>query len=157
MMALYEWLEATSLSTWVREGETIWAFPTVLTLHTFGLGLLVGASAVMDLRLLGIGRRMPIAPLRSLFSLMWGGFWLNLVTGTMLFAADATKRGTSGLFLAKLLFVALGVATMVLIKRSVFDAPADPETAAPNVKLQAFLSLIAWVAAIVAGRLLAYV
>ena len=43
-MAVLNWLEATGLSTWVREGESIWAFPTILTLHTFGLGLLVGAN-----------------------------------------------------------------------------------------------------------------
>ena len=94
-MALLTWLESTGLSTWVREGESIWAFPTILTLHTFGLGLLVGANTIVNLRLLGIGRRVPLEPLRPLFSVMWGGFWLNAFTGSLLFAADATERGTS--------------------------------------------------------------
>jgi hypothetical protein len=156
MMAVLEWLEMSGLSTWVREGETIWAFPTILTLHTFGLGLLVGASLVVDLRLLGIGRRLALAPLRPLFSVMWGGFWLNAITGSMLFAADATGRGTSALFLTKLLFVAVGVATMVLIRRAVFDAPQAAAAAAPP-RLLAILSLAAWASAITTGRLLAYV
>ena len=28
------WLEATALATWVRESPSLWAYPTVLTLHT---------------------------------------------------------------------------------------------------------------------------
>ena len=154
-MAVLNWLETTGISTWVREGESIWAFPTILTLHTFGLGLLVGANAIVDLRLLGIGRRVPLDPLRPLFSVMWGGFWLNAVTGSLLFAADATGRGTSVFFMMKLVFVAIGVATVISIKRSVFDAPPDAPTASP--KLLAFVSLAAWTAAITAGRLLAYI
>jgi hypothetical protein len=154
-MAFLNWLESSGLSMWVREGESIWAFPTVLTLHTFGLGLLVGANTVVNLRLLGIGSRVPLDPLRPLFSVMWGGFWLNLVTGSLLFAADATGRGTSLFFMAKLVFVAIGVAVMVSIRRNVFDAPPDAPTASP--KLLASLSLVAWTVAIMAGRLLAYI
>lgn len=155
-MAVLTWLEASSLSLWVREGESIWAFPTILTLHTFGLGLLVGAAAVVNLRLLGIGRRLPLEPFGQLFNVMWLGFWLNLVTGSLLFAADATSRGTSTFFLMKLVFVAIGVTTTVLIRRSAFpDRPDTPAVASP--KLLALVSLAAWAAAITTGRLLAYV
>ena len=134
MMDLFAWLEGSAFSTWVREAPTIWAFSTILTLHTFGMGVLVGASALLDLRLLGIGRTMDLGPLESLFNIMWAGFWLNLVTGSMLFAADATSRGTQWLFFVKLLFVAAGVATMVLIKRRVYGARTDPVVAAGAAK-----------------------
>ncbi len=153
-MDLFTWLEATSIATWVREGESLLAFPTILTLHTFGLGMLVGAAAVVNLRLLGIGWRAPIAAFRSLFTVMWIGFWLNAITGTMLFMAQATNRGTSLFFLAKMLFVAIGVASTLLIKRRVFDG--TPDATAPGRAL-AMVSLVAWTAAITAGRLLAYV
>jgi len=155
-MAMLAWLESSGLSTWVREGETIWAFPTILTLHTFGMGLLVGCSVVISLRLLGIGRGMALAPLRSLFRVMWGGFWLNLITGSLLFAADATRRGTDPLFMTKLVFVAIGVSTVLLIQRSVFEAP-EGATAPSSGRGLAILSLTAWTAAVTAGRLLAYV
>ena len=154
MTDLFTWLEMTSIATWVREGESLWAFPTILTMHTFGLGMLVGAATVMNLRLLGIGWRAPIGSFRSLFTVMWAGFWLNAITGTMLFMAQASNRGTSMFFLAKMLFVAVGVASTILIRRRVFDAP--PDTAVPARPL-ATLSLVAWIAAITAGRLLAYV
>jgi hypothetical protein len=155
-MGLLNWLESTGFSTWVREGESILAFPTILTLHTFGLGLLVGASLVVNLRLLGIGQSLALAPLRPLFSVMWVGFMLNLVTGTMLFAAQATERGASVLFLVKMLFVVLGVVTTVLIRNRVFDAPSGADRSS-SPRLLAVLSLVAWTAAITSGRLLAYV
>ena len=156
-MAILGWLESSGISVWVREGESIWAFPTVLTLHTFGLGLLVGASVVVNLRLLGVARQLPLASLRPLFTVMWGGFWLNAVTGSLLFAADASRRGTSTFFLSKMLFVALGVVTMVLIKRAIFDARPDAPPARPPVRVLAAVSIAAWAAAITVGRLLAYV
>ena len=156
MIDFFAWLEASAFSTWVREAPTIWAFSTILTLHTFGMGVLVGASALLDLRLLGIGRTMPLGPLQSLYRIMWSGFWLNLITGSMLFAADATSRGTQWLFFVKMLFVATGVATMVLIRRQVYGTQMEPVVNGSTRALAA-VSLVAWVVAITAGRLLAYV
>ena len=141
---------------WVREAPTIWAFSTILTLHTFGMGVLVGASALLDLRLLGIGRTMPLGPLESLYRIMWTGFWLNLVTGSMLFAADATSRGTQWLFFVKMLFVITGVVTMVLIRKQVYSRRRS-RRGQRTMRGLAVVSLVAWVAAITSGRLLAYV
>jgi hypothetical protein len=157
MMDLLTWLEGTGFSIWVREAPTIWAFSTILTLHTFGMGVLVGASVLLDLRLLGIGRTMPLGPLESLYRIMWAGFWLNLVTGSMLFAADATSRGTQWLFFVKLVFVAAGVATMILIRRQVYGAKTEPVAVNGATRGLAVVSLVAWAAAITSGRLLAYV
>jgi hypothetical protein len=161
MIDFFTWLEGSAFSTWVREAPTIWAFSTILTLHTFGMGVLVGASSLLDLRLLGIGRTMPLGPLESLYRIMWAGFWLNLVTGSMLFAADATSRGTQWLFFVKMVFVVTGVATMVLIRRNVYGTAsaraAEPIVVNGTARSLAALSLVAWALAITAGRLLAYV
>jgi hypothetical protein len=157
MMSVLTWLEGSAFSTWVREAPTIWAFSTILTVHTFGMGVLVGASALLDLRLLGMGRTMPLGPLESLYRIMWVGFWLNLLTGSALFAADATSRGTQWLFFIKMLFVITGIVTMVLIRRQVYGARPDPATVPGSARGLAAVSLAAWVAAITAGRLLAYV
>ena len=154
---MFEALQNTGVSVWVREANSLLAFPGILTLHTMGLGLLVGAAAVLNLRLLGMGGRVPLAPMRELFRLMWIGFVVNAVTGTLLFAADAVRRGTSVLFLAKLLLVAGGILTMVLIKRNVFGPSADPVKPSTTAKRLALASLLIWSAAITAGRLLAYV
>jgi hypothetical protein len=155
-MALLTWLESSGLGTWVREGSSILAFPMILTLHTVGLGLLAGASAVVNIRLLGREGALPLASLRPLFRVMWAGFWVNLLTGSLLFAAQAGVRGTSLFFLGKMAMVLVGVATMVLIQRRVFAAPAAV-AGTPPLRVLAIVSLVAWTAAISAGRLLAYV
>ncbi len=67
MMELLAALENSGFGTWLRESPSIWAYPAVLTLHTIGLGVLVGGNAVLDLRLLGWGRAIPLAPLEKLF------------------------------------------------------------------------------------------
>lgn len=157
MMDFFAWLEVSAVATWVREAPTIWAYATTLTLHTFGMGVLVGASTVLSLRLLGVGGTFSLAPMRLLFQVVWVGFWVNLATGTLLFMADASTRGTQLLFIVKLLFVAVGVAAVVQIERRLYSAKTDPAVVSSTVRGLAFLSLVAWVVSITAGRLLAYV
>ena len=57
-------IEDTGFSTWLRESESPFAFYFILLFHTFGLALLVGANLVVDLRLLGVARGIPLAPLK---------------------------------------------------------------------------------------------
>jgi hypothetical protein len=157
MMDLFSWFENSSLAVWVREAPTIWAFATIITLHTFGMGVLVGASAVLNLRLLGMGTGIPLGPMETLYRVFWSGFWLNLVTGTVLFIADATSRGTQWLFFVKMGFVILGVVLTVRIRRMVFGATSQPTEVSASVKRLALAALVVWVLATTSGRLLAYV
>ena len=163
MLQLLTWLETSRFSEWLVQSDTIWAYPTVLTLHTVGLALLVGANTALDLRLLGFGKKLPIASLANTFPIMWIGFWINAVSGAMLFAADATTKGTLPIFQLKLGLIVLGVVNIWLIKRTVFGARGfrlQPEGNAPVVtwpaKLLAATSLVIWMVAIAAGRYMAY-
>ena len=150
-------LEQSAFSMWLLGSNSIWAYPTVLTLHTFGMMVLVGCALMIDLRLLGFGRAIPLQSIDRLFRVMWLAFALNAVTGTMLFVADATKRGTSLIFWVKLALVALGLVTAVLIRRGNFQGAAEPVVIGAAARRLAVVSLLAWSAAITAGRLLAYV
>jgi len=88
-------IEDTGFSTWLRESESPFAFYFILLFHTFGLALLVGANVVVDLRLLGVARAIPLAPLQRLFRPMWAGFTINAVTG-ILGDAEAQQAGIWG-------------------------------------------------------------
>lgn len=154
MLQLLTWLETSRFSEWLVQSDTIWAYPTVLTFHTVGLALLVGASAALDLRLLGFGRKLPIESLANVFPIVWIGFWINAISGAMLFAADATTKGTLPIFQIKLGLIALGVINILLIKRVVFGKGA-PVVTLP-AKLLAATSLVIWMIAIAAGRYMAY-
>jgi len=155
-------VENLPLSTWVRESNSIWAYPTMLTLHTLGLALLVGASAALNLRVLGWGQPLALADLRPLFRWMWVGFWVNALSGVMLLAADASTKAAAPMFLIKLGLVAIGVFVMAAQKREVF-APAvhlrqgsGGQAYTRRSRSLALASLTVWFTAIFAGRLMAY-
>lgn len=158
MMELLAALEASAFSTFLRESTSVWAYPTVLMLHTVGLALLVGLNAAFDVRLLGFGRGIPLEALERWFPVMWVGFWLNTVTGAILFAIDPIRLGTTTIFLSKLGIVLAGVALIVLLRRTVYRRPAGREPVVTGVaRAYAVLSLLIWIAAIATGRFMAYV
>jgi hypothetical protein len=142
-------LEQTGLGTWVREAPTLWAYPTVLFLHTVGLGFLVGINVAIDLRLLGAIRELPLAPLHRLFPIMWAGFWINAASGAALIVADASTKLTNPVFYVKMLFVTAGV-LLIVIKRKEIAAPGR------RARVIAIASLVAWIGATTAGRLMGY-
>ena len=158
--SIMQWLtalEASSLATWVRESNSIWAYPTILTLHTVGLGILVGANWALDLRLLGVGARVPLTPLKPLFPIMWFGFWLNAATGALLFASDATTKGTTSIFMWKLGIITVSVIVIQLTNWTVFRSGREEAQIPRIAKLLAVASLLLWAAAILTGRYMAYV
>ena len=157
MDPLFAWVEASWPSRWLRESLSIFAFPMVLTLHTLGLALLAGSSSALCLRLLGVARQVPVGALAPLLSLAWCGFWLNAVTGLALVWAYPTKALTNLLFYGKLALVALGVVLLLRLRRHCGGGPASPapERTRATRRLAALL-LGTWVAAIFAGRFLAY-
>jgi len=154
---LLNWIDSTALSTWCKESPSVWAFPTVLTLHTTGMGILVGASYVLDLRLLGIGRNVPLSGYRWVFPTLAIGLSINIVTGILLFIKDPTHWGTAIPFLIKMLLVIASVATVVPMRSLVLGSGAEQSEVSSNMRLLAIASIVVWSGAITAGRLLAYV
>ena len=148
-------IEGSALATWTRESTSIWAYPTILTLHTFGLAIVVGINAVIDVRLLGMAKRIPVSTLRSLFPIIWWAFALNFVTGIVLFMSDATNKAGQTVFYVKLSMIAFALLVTRLIWKTLHRDALDSEIPA-NLRTLAILSLILWTAAIVSGRLLAY-
>jgi hypothetical protein len=150
-------LEETNFSTWLRESNSVFAFYFILLFHTFGLALLVGANAIVDLRILGVPANMPLAPLKRYFSVMWVGFTLNVITGILLVIAYPTKALTNPVFYLKLTCIALAVIVMQKIYTRVFgEAGLSDASMEAKGRALAKWSLALWIAAITAGRLLAY-
>lgn len=150
-------LEQTGFSTWVRESGSIWSYPTILFLHTIGMATVAGVSAGLDLRILGFAPELPLGPLIRFFPVMWAAFGINALSGTALLIADASTKLTSPVFYVKLVFIALAVINLRLVKTHVFRDPLiDKSAVSTNAKILAVTSLIFWVGAITAGRLMAY-
>ena len=155
MEPFFVWLEATSLSTWLRESPSLWAFPFVLILHTVGLAFFVGTNVAWDVRVLGFSLGIPLEALRRYFPVMWAGFWINAFSGVLLLIAYPTKALTNPLFYAKLALITFGVALAFRIRREVNGLAARAD-APPMARMLAAVSLVCWIAVIFAGRLLAY-
>jgi hypothetical protein len=152
------WLEGTALSQWVVGSPSMFAFPGILSLHAIGMGIAVGISAVVDLRLLGVARAIPVRELQRFMPVLWLGFWLNAVSGIVLLIAYPTKALTNPVFYLKLLLIATAMFLLVRISRLVFTGGDEGSGAGDSraARQLALLSLACWTGAIFAGRLLAY-
>jgi len=155
-MGMLVWLESLPISVWVHESPSVWAQPTVLTLHTMGMAVLVGASWVLDLRLLGISRNVPLSAFRWVFRAVMVGLIVNLVTGVLLFAGRATTWGIAIPFFIKMGFVIASAATLMPLRSYVLHSDPQQREVSGNARLLAIASILTWAAAITAGRLLAY-
>jgi len=156
-MAFFTWLQDTRFAHWVASDPSLLAYPTILTLHTVGMAIVVGTCVVMDLRLLGIGGDVPLSALARAPRLVWTGFFINAATGLALFTTDAEHKATQKVFFVKLSLIFLALAVYARIRKRVFRGAMQPAASIPReVKALAVLSLILWTGATVAGRLMAY-
>jgi len=152
-------IEESGFCQWVREADSLLAFPGILLLHTIGMGLVVGINATFNLRILGFAPAVRLRAFQKFFPVMWIGFWINAITGTILLAVNATKLTHNPDFYVKLAFIALAVINVRMLKQQVFvQAPGiDEMSPSTRAKILAITSLIFWIGAITSGRLLAYV
>ena len=151
------WLETSALSIWVRESPSLFAFPTILSFHTLGMGIVAGLSAAIDLRILGFAPRVPLTQTRRYYPVLWFGFWLNAASGVVLLIGYPTKALTNPVFYGKLACVALGAVVQMSIRRRVLsDGVSDVEPVPARGRMLAAASLVLWAAAITSGRFLAY-
>jgi hypothetical protein len=155
MESFFEWLQSLSVPTWIAESDSIWGFPTVLFLHSVGMGLSAGSAFIIGLRLLGVGHPLSVSSLRVLFKIFWGGFVLNLVTGSLLFAAHATMTGYVPMYYAKLALIVVGVILVFPLQKFVQSDASDGVIPA-RLKALALASLAVWIGVITTGRLIAY-
>jgi len=160
MIGLCKWLEQTSVGMTVR--DSLWLFPTVETLHLFGIVLLVGSTSALDLRLLGLSlRNQPVSTVAGrLLPWAWVGFLVQIVTGVLLFSSEATKCYVNLAFRLKMLMILLAGVNAVVFHWTAYrsvgkwdDAPGTPLGA----KLAGSFSLLLWFGIVAAGRWIAFI
>jgi len=157
-MEILNFLENNGLAIWLRESPSILAYPTLLAFHTFGMAFLVGTSVAIALRLLGFASSVPLAPLRKFFPVMWLGFAISVVSGTLLLILEAERFLTMPAFYIKLVGIAAALIIMRLLLTRVFNAQTvvDPGPVPRKAKVLAGAALISWMVTISAGRVTAY-
>ena len=155
MESLY-WLEETPVALWV--GESLWAYPFLLSLHVVGLAILVGIFVMLDLRLMGSFSMIRIDSFLPAMKFAWIGFVINALSGAFLFTSQASYFITNRPFLFKISMIFVGAILAAIIQRRLRDAKAADGnwSITGGTKTVAGFSLAMWIGAIVTGRLIAY-
>ena len=139
-------------SYWLAQAMkySTWLYPTVETVHIWGVGMLFGSVVLMDLRVLGLGKAVDYSALSRLgIAVSVLGFSLAVLTGSMLFITHAGDLIASRLFILKMCLIFLLITNAALLRMRVVINTAT--------KVQAVISLVGWASVIGLGRWLAYV
>jgi hypothetical protein len=150
-----QWIKDLPIGAAVRQSR--WLFGMGETLHFFGLCLMVGGLLIVDLRLLGYIRGIPMRPALAFLPWVILGFAINLATGIEFFMTDPFMYWPNPAFKLKMIMVLLGGLNALLFTvmehRHVL-VMGDDESTSTFTKVTAGLSLGVWFCVILLGRLL---
>lgn len=155
MSSLYDWLENTTLGTWIREAP--WGFPGGLVVHVWALAFICGLSVVLALAVFGLAPRMLPALLPRFLPLLWSALCISLLSGLLLLMTYPEQVLTSPVFYTKLVCIAAAVSLAVSLQRRLTLTATSAGTSATRPdKLRAAGLLLAWFVTLATGRLLYY-
>ena len=156
-MGILESLESSGFAVWVRESPSLLAYQLYITLHTIGLAMVVGMSSAVSFRILGVASDLPLAPLERYVRFMWLGFWINALSGVVLFVLEPFKFLALPVFYIKMLAVGVAIVAVRKIAVQVLRGAAAARGFEPAAARRlAVVVLASWAVAIVAGRVSAY-
>ncbi len=156
--AFLVYLETSGLATLMRQSQ--WLYPFVEIAHILGFVTLVGSVAMLDLRLLGFSRSLPVLGMaRHLLRWSLGSLLLVVPSGLMMFSAHATEFADNTAFRVKLLLLVTAAVNAAWFHQTSFRSVGDWNTrVAPPLqsRVAAGVSLALWIGVICCGRLIAY-
>ena len=160
MYDLLVWLEGSALGHAMRSGG-VWFYGIVNLIHIAGVATLFGCVLVLDLRLLGLWKAVPLQSIKTpTIPLARAGFIVAAVSGSGLLATNATEYAGNPFLLIKFPAIALALVNVAFIHRH--HAWSAPETQVPGVRspralrIAGALSLLCWGTALAAGRMIGY-
>lgn len=141
-----------------------WLWPLCETIHFIGMAALIGSVGLLDFRILGLGKGLPIARLEALVPIGIAGFIANTVTGFLFVVANPTGGPNAYLlnlaFQIKMILILLaGINAIAFYFTGISEqmTTLGPLDEAPSrAKMVAAASLVAWIGVIIFGRLVMY-
>ena len=154
------WLQSTALGVFMRDSGP-WTYPVVNLIHILGIATLFGAVLILDLRLLGVWRRAPLLPITAVAaSVAMAGFGLAAASGVCLLSANAVEYENNPFLLVKFAAIGLGLVNAAALRRTVaWRARAARDLShseARTLALMGGVSLVSWLTAVAAGRMIGY-
>lgn len=148
-MGFLLWLEESGIGVFIR--ESLWGYPIVLSSHAVGMATVMGVVIALNFRVLGYAKDLSIEAFDKIFIVGWAGFFLNLVSGLILFCGNPTTYTFQSSFQIKLAFILAGGILMKVLMNGIRSGRADNMN-----KLTSTACLISWFGGIITGRLMAY-
>ena len=160
MRDLFAQLEQSALGEFMRS-SSLWTYPAVNLLHVFGIAALFGAAMIIDLRLMGLWRRVPLSAVAQVaVPVATAGFVVAAVTGVGLLATQATEYVGNPYLLVKFSAIALGLVNVAALSAAPAWRVRRERELLPQeqrrLAIYGGVSLAAWTTAVAAGRLIAY-
>ncbi len=128
------------------------SFPVLECFHILGFIMLVGTTAVVDFRLLGVGMRHQTDADLAKNLAPWNliGFVLVLLSGPLLFSSDPDMYYLNRAFQIKMVCLALALVLNYTVHRKATAAPSG------GGKLIACASLALWASVIAGGMFIGF-
>ena len=157
--AIVKVIEASAPGEWMR--MSLKSMPVVEAIHVLTAAIVFGTILIIDLRLLGFPntRRAFTRIEHELLRYTWGAFIISVVTGILMFAANATTYYGNTAFRLKMLALLVAGVNMAVFefvtKRGVgsWDKGVTP---APAARFAGAASIVIWTAVIVIARWIAW-
>ena len=151
-MGIFESMEESSIGMMIS--SSMWGYPIALSIHALGMGVLVGISVMLALRVLGFADAVPKSAVMPYWRLAQAGFVVNLLSGSALFMGSATSLGENWALYAKFSFLML---SLILTYRMVKVSYQNAHKTTSRDRLLAITAICSWVLTILFGRLIGYI
>jgi hypothetical protein len=160
VISFLAWLEQSMLGHAMRSSG-VWTYGIVNLAHILGVATLFGAVLVLDLRLLGLWRTVPLPSIAGpTVPVATTGFFVAAISGVGLLATKATEYAGNPFLLIKFPAIALALVNVaVMTSRPAWKHMAHPDPTPRDRRTLAIggaISLAAWLTAIGAGRMIGY-
>lgn len=147
------WLKEQPFAVDISEGT--WQFPGLETLHVLAITLVVGSVAMMDLRLLGVGRQRPVSQvLKACLPWTWCAFVVGVTAGSLLFSSNAVTYYKDLPFRIKMCCLLLAFINMVVFHAVTARGMEKWDRGTPplSARLAGGISLLLWITIVASGR-----
>ena len=160
MEALLVWLEGSGLGQLMRSSG-VWTYGAVNLVHILGVATLFGSVLALDLRLLGLWRRVPLAAIETpTVTLAACGFAVAATSGVALISTNGTEYVGNPFLVAKLAAIGLGLVNVAAVQflPAWRSRASEPHTQGQRRALAGVgaASLVCWLGAVAAGRMIGY-
>jgi uncharacterized protein DUF6644 len=155
LVSVVQSIQDSGIAEWMR--TSVKAMPIIEAIHVLAAATVFGTIFIVDLRLLGFPnlKRAFTRVSDEMLKLTWGAFFTALITGALMFAANANTYYANTAFRFKMLALLLAGLNMVIFQLVTFrtvggwNTDVKPPSAA---RLAGVLSIMVWVTVIFFAR-----